>query len=124
MTRRIGQGIRPGLRSVPPPAPARRGFGHFLRLAIWLALAVWGVHGLLGNSHGLLRILGLKRDIADLHVQEASLTAQRDSLRGTLKQMKTPEGIERTARESYGFSREGEIQYRIQDADSTSRDSP
>jgi cell division protein FtsB len=108
-------GARARLRNVPPPHRGRRGVGSVLQAALWVALLVWAAFAALGNSHGALRILGLKRDIASLKAEQLALASQRDSLEVALRSMHTPEGIERTARETYGFTREGEVLYRVQE---------
>src|SRR5437870_5669875 len=115
----------PGRRSRgPAPPPREVGTAAILRSVVALALVVWIVQGLLGSTHGVARIVRLRRENAALETREARLAAERDSLARVESLQTSPLYLEGVAREQYGLARPGEIVYRIRTkADSGGADS-
>jgi cell division protein FtsL len=60
------------------------------------------------------------RRVAGLQAEYASLRARNDALRAQVADLKTPEGVERAARENLGLARDGENVYVVIPSDGAS----
>ena len=81
-------------------------------------LAGWAVYALLAGDHGLLAIASLEADRDQLHSEIAAIEAQLGAVRERLTD-ETSDAylLEKTARESYGLCRPGEVVYRFDERD-------
>jgi cell division protein FtsB len=77
----------------------------------------WAAYSLVAGEHGLLAIAALERDRDRLHAEIAAIEAQIAALSERLgDDSRNAYVLEKTARETYGLARSGEIVYRF-DAD-------
>lgn len=79
--------------------------------AVWLAA---GYYFLLGGEYTLLDVRSLRAERDSLSRRVDSLQAEADSLESRAERLREdPFAVERTARERYGFIRDGEHLYRF-----------
>lgn len=84
----------------------------------WLPIGILIVLALLGWSlYPVLRVqYQTSRRVAGLEEQYRSLRERNEALRAEAADLKTPEGVERAARESLGFTKQGENVYIVTDS--------
>ena len=109
--------------------PVRREFSSasVFQVVVVVALAAWVAHGLFGSSHGMMRVMRLRRENASLALESVRLGAVADSLAREESLATTPQYLERVAREDNGLVRRGETVYRITEVpsgDSARSDNP
>lgn len=111
-----GTASRTAARTAPKRAASKRAPSRRKRARVaapWMPLAIITLAvAVIWSLYPALRLQYVEsRRVAGLQAEYASLKARNDALRSQVADLRTPEGVERAARENLGLARDGENVY-------------
>lgn len=79
-----------------------------------LVVAAIGAPVMIFSPHGLPRLRGLEKELADVDEENADVRRQIESLRGRVARLRDdPAAVERIARDDLGFVRQTEVVFQF-----------